>query len=288
MLFLSGSLRVEWIKWAFGRVVFWTMSCCLALAGNLVRGLCLAVSALMYPATRRLYDPSSTCVVDYIWPDWLVDKETLDQGPAYSRTSEERIGMSISWRVSAEKGYEFRVGYWHYYDCQVRAIRQAVMDALPAAFVGVPGSSARPLSLSARPLPAWFARHFCALGLSTAAPMPDPPHVSCSGLLSLSGFYFQKDKTTKKTRGAAAAPAAASTSTSTSSSAWMAAAIDTDTDSESEPESEAENANEGTGASATKSPWQLLRDKEKMALESAMNDSNNKSKSKSKKQSTSE
>lgn len=186
ILFLNASLRVEWIKWVAARLFTYAALSLWLVLGTFFRGLLLAFSAALYPFTRRLYDPPWTRVA--AWPDNQAD------GPTYSRTTEERLGVSVSWRVSVASGYEFRISYWHFYAPTVNSL----WDANPLK---------RQLQL-----PAWFARHSAALGMSTSAPMPDPPYVSCTGLLSLSGFYFRK----------AAAAVAATATTTTAASATEA------------------------------------------------------------------
>jgi hypothetical protein len=296
ILFLNGSMRVEWLKWAAARVWHSMMNAVYQLLGSLVRGLCLAVSGVLYPVTRRLYDPA-----------WTYRKNPLDpqqqqlQQPNYSRTVEEFIGVSVSWRVSISDGYEFRVGYWHYYAPTVVSIWRAVTDVC-TRIIPVKTKAAAKAAASASigslqpknsptqtvlPLPTWFARHSAALGLSTSCPMPDPPHVALTGLLSLSGFYFQKEKASSKK----STPSSSTAGTATSStSAEISAAMDiSDSESETEEVLEEENASSkksnkkknvalaATTAIATnKSPWQILREKETaaaaLALESASQD----------------
>jgi len=40
-------------------------------------------------------------------------------------------------------------------------------------------------------MPEWWARRKAALGLSTSGPIPDPPFVTSSIAMSLSGYYFR-------------------------------------------------------------------------------------------------
>lgn len=283
VFFVSGSMRVEWIKWASSRIFYYMVLAVCQIIGNLVRGLCLAVSAVLYPFTRTLYDPAWTKVDHYRNSQWTLDHEQQGQkGPNYSRTVEEFIGVSVSWRVSVAAGYEFRVGYWHYYAPSVVSIWRAVTDMCSSV---IPEHARKSLQQKTQ-LPVWFARHSAALGLSTSAPQPDPPHVAVTGLLSLSGFYFQKDKVSSKK--ATSTTSTQSSSAATTSAKSAAAAMDI-SDSESDAEDLEENdvssskkkhvlltASTAT-ATTTKSPWQLLREKEtaiaaELALESASTD----------------
>lgn len=170
ILYLNGSLRVEWIKWIMART--WALSTYLSLwlVWSLFRGLAIALSALVFPVTRRLWNPP-------------LPLEFPRGNPCvYSRNVEERLGCSLSWRVSKDSGYEFRVSYWHYYAPTLTSICEAL--------------SLTQLFTNNKP-PAWFARRSGAIGLSTGAPVPDAPYVSCSAILSLSGYYFEKSSRDK-------------------------------------------------------------------------------------------
>lgn len=160
-VFLSASMRVEWIKWAAARLWFLLQYLLVWMVWNVSRGVVLASSALVFPVTRKLYNP----------PMPIHWKSAADNPPIYSRTTEERIGASLSWRITKAKGYEFRVSYWHFYAPTLTSMYDA---------------------WGRTKIPAWFARRSAALGLSTSGPIPDDPFLTCSALLSLSGFYFRK------------------------------------------------------------------------------------------------
>lgn len=160
VIFLNASIRFEWLQWvvhnacssfAFASVwLLWTL---------LLRGLITAVSALAFPVTRRLLlDPQLPLQP----PNWKIP-------PSFSRVFEERLGCSWSWRVSFERGYEYRVSYWHYFAPSVAA--------LLGGWKGTPD---------------FLVRHAAALGLSTSGPIPDEPYLTSSVLFALSGFHLKR------------------------------------------------------------------------------------------------
>mmetsp|Transcript_45309 Transcript_45309/g.95060 ORF Transcript_45309/g.95060 Transcript_45309/m.95060 type:complete len:683 (+) Transcript_45309:177-2225(+) len=144
----------------------------------------------------------------------------------YSTTIQERIGVCISWRMSSERGYEFRSQF--FYTClptllfwgQLEEERKKRMNSL-RRYKGIWGkrpssvkytgaiesdekvgkdtggseskslSSNRFKSQSKPPVLASFlSDHSSALGISAGWPLPVHPHFNCSLLLSLSGFYY--------------------------------------------------------------------------------------------------
>ena len=158
-ILVSGSLRVEWIKWCLSQVLVMTQYSVIWLGWTFLRGILLAASALLFPITRTLVNPP--CPVPF--PQFT--------GPSYSRNIEERIGCSISWRMSPRRGYEFRVSYWHYYAPTMTSLWE-VLNLKSTA-------------------PSWFARRAAVMALSTGGPTLDPPYIFCSLILGLSGYYFR-------------------------------------------------------------------------------------------------
>lgn len=159
VVFLNASVRYEWLQWVVhnacatfayaGVWLLWTL---------LLRGLITAVSALAFPVTRRLLlDPQLPLQP----PNWKIP-------PSFSRVFEERLGCSWSWRVSIERGYEYRVSYWHYFAPSVAALLR-----------GWKGT------------PDFLVRHAAALGMSTSGPIPDEPYLTSSLLFALSGFHLK-------------------------------------------------------------------------------------------------
>lgn len=170
MISISTSVRLEWLKWMSARIVEISCYLLLAFVWTFLRGIVLACSALVFPITRRLYQPPIPMASPWARPS----------EPNYSRTIEERLGCSVSWRVSRSRGYEFRVSYWHYYVHTLTSlwpIVRSLTSLLPAQDKAA--------------MPEWWARRSAAFGLSTAGPIPDVPHVTSSLAMSLSGYYFR-------------------------------------------------------------------------------------------------
>jgi hypothetical protein len=158
-IFLNASIRYEWLQWVVhnacatfayaGVWLLWTL---------LLRGLITAISALAFPVTRRLLlDPQLPVQP----PNWKIP-------PSFSRVFEERLGCSWSWRVSVDRGYEYRVSYWHYFAPSVAA--------LLGGWKGTPD---------------FLVRHAAAFGMSTSGPIPDEPYLTSSVLFALSGFHLK-------------------------------------------------------------------------------------------------
>lgn len=162
VVFLSTSMRIEWIKWATARTFFLLQYMAVWLLWSLSRGLVLASSAVAYPITRKFYSPPMPM-------QWI---SARDDPCVYSRTVEERIGSSLAWRLTRENGYEFRANCWHYY-------APTMVSTLMGAGLG-------------DKIPPWLAHHSGAWGLTTSAPIPENPFITCSALLSFSGFYFKR------------------------------------------------------------------------------------------------
>lgn len=142
----------------------------LALVWTFVKGIVLAASALAFPITRKLYQP----------PLPVVSPWARSSAPNYSRIIEERLGCSVSWRVSRTRGYEFRVSYWHYYAPTLTSMWPAVKSV--ASLLQRQDKAT---------MPDWWSRRSAAFGLSTSGPLPDQPHVTSSLALSLSGYYLR-------------------------------------------------------------------------------------------------
>jgi len=121
----------------------------------------------------------------------------------YSADIEERVGMSVSWRVSQERGYEFRVSYWHILlptlmhlgalagralDGAIRA-RNSAIDIDEEEEQTSPGGSRRNLFRD-KQLVEYLRRRSGSLGVTLGGPNPFPPHLSCSAVLTLSGFFY--------------------------------------------------------------------------------------------------
>lgn len=162
-LFINTSVRIEVIQWAITTLIASIVYIfCWLLWTLMLRGFLVAGSAVLFPVTRRLYQPTFPLRRPDGW-----------QGPDYSRSVEERVGCAWSWRVSQARGYEYRVTYWHYFAYSLATLMKA-----------------RNLKL----IPSWVVRRVAAIGTSVSAPILDEPYMTANSLLSLSGIYFRKQK----------------------------------------------------------------------------------------------
>jgi len=193
-LFLSTSFRMEFLQWAVAAVYSSAMFALFWCAWTfLIQGLLVAASALMFPFTKKFPSLSGGRPLQNLRPEcWSI-------GPQYSRTVEERIGFSLSWRYSVERGFEVRKSFWHYYAPTVVSLlghfktknSKKLVDAGAAS--GGTSSDTAALQSQSR-IPAWLVRRVAAVGLSTSGPIPDEPFLTSSALLSLSGFYFRREE----------------------------------------------------------------------------------------------
>ncbi|KAL9191172.1 hypothetical protein ACHAXT_000878 [Thalassiosira profunda] len=138
----------------------------------------------------------------------------------YSSTVQERIGVCISWRVSQERGYEYRWNF--FFTClptvlfwgQLEEERKRRMDSARRAFAGIWGKTGAPFAdaqveekhgaraeskslsrggskaQSKSAVSSFLSDHFSTLGLSAGWPLPVDPFFSFNLMLSMSGFYY--------------------------------------------------------------------------------------------------
>jgi len=95
----------------------------------------------------------------------------------HSFNYQERISCSFSWRVSIQRGYEFRISYSYLY-----------LPTLDYLFLRNRNGG----------LSNWFKEKTGSVGLSTSYPMPDFPNFSCTSKLECSGFYPRNILSLKK------------------------------------------------------------------------------------------
>lgn len=173
-LFLSASFRLEFLQWVLRRIAEQMAAAVIWIVWILlVRNLGVCVSLVTYPITHEW--KQFEIIPEYVSKLWTrggVEK------PRYSRTVEERLGCSASWRITEGKGFEFRRSCWH-------SVAPTLTSIWEESFFG------RLFLGNAEP-PAWFLRRSAAIGFSTAAPTPHAPYFSSNILLSLSGYSLKR------------------------------------------------------------------------------------------------
>jgi len=107
--------------------------------------------------------------------------------PVYNLDWQERVGISWSWRWSTRRGRETRLSKWYLFLPTVVSLWDAMIKPV---MVRILGPEKRVSSKAT--LIEWLRQKTTSIGLSTGVPTPDPPHFSCSGLLTLSGLYFRR------------------------------------------------------------------------------------------------
>ena len=125
----------------------------------------------------------------------------------YSSTVQERLGACISWRVSQERGYEFRCNF--FYTClptlifwrELEERRKKKLATIMRRLGGVWG--AKPIDQQQRSsskddkssepknaLRSFMNEHSSTLGLSAGWPLPIDPYFSFNLMLTMSSFYY--------------------------------------------------------------------------------------------------
>jgi len=150
----------------------WTLACFISVS--------LPVEVIRYAVLKLLFWLS--CLWD------IMTTPLRKNGPRKERRNnitwmpssdvQERMGVSVSWRVSQKRGYEFRISYWHLYLPTIEYLL---------------GKTAISFLKRTKDVDMWLRQHTGSLGLSNSGPIPDYPHLSCSAVLSMSGLYW-KDK----------------------------------------------------------------------------------------------
>lgn len=130
----------------------------------------------------------------------------------YSSIIQERLGVSLSWRLSRVRGYEYRCNF--FFSCmptrifwgQMEQERKRQLDRVRRA-VDFRGSRNDPSSVkhagtadikkidennpsTSSILSSFLSEHFSAVGISTGWPLPMEPYFALNLVLSLSGFYY--------------------------------------------------------------------------------------------------
>ena len=128
----------------------------------------------------------------------------------YSSTIQERIGICVSWRVSKERGYEYRCNF--FFTClptilfwqqlgEERNRRLHVIRQMRAKLFGSDeltrksASSESSKSITKRSsknsaFSSFLSEHYSSVGFSSGWPLPMDPFFSLNLLLSMSGFYY--------------------------------------------------------------------------------------------------
>jgi hypothetical protein len=140
----------------------------------------------------------------------------------YSSTIQERLGVSLSWRLSRNRGYEYRCNF--FFSCmptrsfwkQLEEERKRRLDSLLVRRrknekvlsamtppldvtttiddkIGTTTTnldSSRYIQNIRSILPSFLTEHYSAVGLSTGWPLPMEPYYALSLVLSMSGFYY--------------------------------------------------------------------------------------------------
>lgn len=156
--FLSGSVHLEWVKYVTKSLLKFTARLIFFAVYQVVLPLLWIVPAAILSPTKYRLPPIPKA------PTLTISK------PVYNADLSERIGCSVSYRWSQERGLEWRFTYWHSYLPTLALYRKVLRLSAPADF---------------------WQKHFGSIGLSTVYPVPLPSKFSTSAHLQLSGLYFQ-------------------------------------------------------------------------------------------------
>jgi hypothetical protein len=198
-LFINLSLRIEYIQMTLYYMSRIIPSVCTAVLLLLLRGLALAVSALLYPLTRQplllatMQEYDDNIHNGNPWWDYLLP---IHSRPAFypvrrNPESDERIDVTWSFRWSVDRGYEFRTTCSHFYAVPLATVIEAMIPLLPLS------DNKRTVysTTSIMKMMDWIPRHEAAIGCSFVGPAYHDKtglFVTANTLLSLSGIYLFK------------------------------------------------------------------------------------------------
>ena len=114
----------------------------------------------------------------------------------YSSTISQRVGVCVSWRVSKERGYEYR---WNFFcnflptqECWERLDKIATKKM--NEFQKLTSKNRKSDGYESAPktsiIKSFLYQHSATLGISSGYPLPVDPFFSLNLLLSTSGFYY--------------------------------------------------------------------------------------------------
>lgn len=215
MGFFSCTVHVEWVKWALETLLTLVPRLLVFLVYKVILPMLHALAAaILFPFKHRFPKVPTNIPTGF----WTV------ASPRYNSEISERLGVSVSYRWSKKRGYEFRVNYSHSYlptfavyqqvalrtQQRIKNIKKSVLSPRRKSmqdFLQQQSSSSSSSSLSegvddqgnailVSENNDWWQKHFARLGISTSYPIPSPPHFSCTAILSLSGLYFKKQRGT--------------------------------------------------------------------------------------------
>lgn len=128
----------------------------------------------------------------------------------YSSTIQRRVGVCVSWRVSRERGYEYRCNF--FLTCvptilfwqqlgeernrrihEMKQFKAKVFGSGKSTKKNSVGSSSKSIakrSSKDSTLSSFYNQHSGAIGFSSGWPLPVDPFFSLNLMMSLSGFYY--------------------------------------------------------------------------------------------------
>lgn len=203
---ISGSLNVDFVAWFLGRSSRYALYGLCVVLLTITRLMFLPVALLLYPSRKKLVLP--------IFP-----LPTIPTTPAvYSLTISQRVGMTVSWRISASRGYEFRTSYWFAYLPTLLHLFELFHQNNNNNNNNIKNNNSnnsrnkKQTPLSDTRLTNWLRRKTATLGVSAGGPIPMPPGYFVTAGMTMSGFHFRNPL--KKGRLGGVANSASSSSSS--------------------------------------------------------------------------
>jgi hypothetical protein len=197
-LFLNLSLRIEYIQLALYYIAHIIPAIFTTILLAILRGLALAVSALLFPLTRKplllaTISEQDNIQLNYVkgtnerW--WALLPNQYHRPVRRYLQSDERIDVSWSFRWSLDRGYEFRTTCSHWYTIPIATLVEAMVPLLPLSSDKLTIYATTSIMKTMD----WIPRHAAAVGWSFTGPVLQDRNglfVTGSMLLSLSGLYF--------------------------------------------------------------------------------------------------
>jgi hypothetical protein len=189
-IFVSATLNLDYVKWALATF----LTCCKHAIRTVVRailGIILTVVMVVVVPTKTPTKTTTTTTQLVLEP------------PQYNVNISERIGMSLSWRISSSswtsqrRKCEFRIAYLHSYLPRL-SHWHSLWNIQPLMVQHNNNKNNKKKKKKKSSSSSWLQEKSASLGISTSGPSPNPPCFSCNTQLSLSGFHYGKRKRTRK------------------------------------------------------------------------------------------
>jgi hypothetical protein len=177
---LTSSINIEVIKCWMVQSLYMIQAGIYRFIHHMLSAVWTIMSLVLYPILQKWYP--APFHLDQTSQQIMEKRDGIT--PSYKSGIQERLGVSYWYKWAPVTGFTTRLSAWHIYMPTLELCGQLLM-----------GSSTENNKLGQ-----WWKSHFASVGLDTAIPNPMPPHVSLTGVLSVSGLLLNRkaSRTNKK------------------------------------------------------------------------------------------